>query len=93
MATILWPAFAASSRTNRTSLILIPASPSSAARSWSTRALALLVAPPVGNARTNRARLAWVQVDANWMLAIPALDSRRAKLRSAAADSSGTPSM
>src|SRR5690242_21742696 len=47
---------------------------------------------PEGKARTNLARLVWGLLEAKWMLAMPAEDSIRAKLFSAAADSSGVPS-
>ena len=91
---VFTPAIAGSSRTNRTSFTRIPGSPSSDVRSCSASAPAVAADPPApeGNARINRASVACVHCDVNIMLAIPALEINRAKLFSAAADSSGTPS-
>ena len=85
---------AGSSRTNRTSFTRMPGSPSRDVRNCSARAPAVAAdAPePEGNARIKRASVAWVHCAVNMMLAIPALEIIRAKLFSAAADSSGTPS-
>lgn len=47
---------------------------------------------PEGKARMNRASVVCVHCAVNMMLAMPALESILAKLFSAAADSSGTPS-
>jgi hypothetical protein len=47
---------------------------------------------PLGNARTNRANCGCVKLGAKWMLAIPEEVSNTAKLFSAAAAPSGTPS-
>ena len=91
---VFTPAITGSSRTNRTSFTRIPGSPSSAVRNCSASAPAVAADPPApdGNARMNRASVACVHCDVNMMLAIPAPEISRAKLFSAAADSSGTPS-
>jgi hypothetical protein len=65
-------------------------SPASADFSCSARELGL--AFPLGNARTKRENCACVVFGAKWMLAIPELVSNCAKLFSAAAAPSGTPS-
>jgi hypothetical protein len=47
---------------------------------------------PLGKARTNRANCGCVSVGEKWMLAIPEVINNCAKLRSPAAEPSGTPS-
>jgi hypothetical protein len=65
-------------------------SPASADFNCSARAVGLVL--PLGNARTNRASCGCVSVGAKWMLAMPEEISNCAKLRSPAAEPSGTPS-
>ena len=89
-AATLIPATDPSSATNRISLIFMAVSPASAVFSCSARAVAF--APLLGNARTKRENCACVVFGAKWMLAIPDEVSSCAKLFSAAAAPSGTPS-
>jgi hypothetical protein len=84
-------ATAESAGTKQTSLTCTCGSPSSAAFSWSASCVGFVV-ELVGNPRTKRARLACVTLGEKWMLAMPAVESMRAKLFSAAAESSGVPS-
>src|SRR5215470_14064508 len=65
-------------------------SPASAAFNCSAREAGF--AFPVGKARTKRANWGWERFVAKWMLAIPEAERSCAKLRSAAAAPSGTPS-
>lgn len=84
-------ATAESAGTKQTSFTWMCGSPSKAAFNCSANFCGF-VAEPVGNPRTNRARLACVTLGEKWMLEIPEPESILAKPFSAAAASSGVPS-
>jgi len=89
-AATLIPATLPSSATNRISLIRMLVSPASAVFNCSASWLGL--AFPLGKPRTKRANCACVRLGEKCMLAIPELINSSAKLRSPAAEPSGTPS-
>jgi hypothetical protein len=84
-------ATAESAGTKQTSFTCTKGSPSRAAFNCSANCVGFVL-EPVGKPRTKRARLACVILGEKWMLAIPAAESMRAKLFSAAAESRGVPS-